>query len=301
MTYDLIIIGGGPAGTTAGIYAARQRLKTLLITKDFGGQIARKAGSIENYPGFKNISGQELINKFEDHLKTQEIDIEKGLVKKIEKKENFLVKTKTDKEFSAKAVIVCSGASPCPLNVPGEKKFINHGVSYCSLCDGPMFRNKVVAVIGGGNSGFDTATFLANYVKKIYILERGSMVMAEKVAQETVKKIKKVEIITNAALKSIQGNTFVDSIVYQTKGLDKILKVDGVFVEIGSLPAISFVKDLVDFNQRDEIKINIDNCETKTPGLFAAGDVTEIKNKQIVIAAGQGAKAAISAYNYLQK
>jgi len=253
--YDLIIIGGGPAGITAGIYASRLNLNTLLITKSFGGQVAKKAVAIENYPGFESILGPELTKKMEDHLKAQEINIEIDEVRKVEKTNGaFLVFTKSKKEFQAKAVILASGADPRPLEVPGEKEFIARGVSYCSVCDGPMFKDKVVAVIGGGNAGFETAIFLAKIAKKIYILEYGSEVKAFEANQETVEKIGKVEIIKNAELKMIKGNKFVGSIIYEDRKTkkEKTLSVEGVFVEIGSQPATSYVKDLVDFNKNDE-------------------------------------------------
>jgi len=303
MIYDLVIVGGGPAGVTAGIYAARQKLNTLLITKSFGGQVARKAVAIENYPGFEGISGMELIQKFEKHLRKQKIDIERDSATKMKKTgKNFLVLTKSKNQFQARAVIIASGADPRSLEVPGEKKFIGRGVSYCSICDGPLFSNKIVAVIGGGNAGFETAIFLSKFAKKIYILEYAPKVGADEANQERVKKTRKTEVITSAVLKQIKGKEFVDSIVCQNRKTKKLntLKVEGVFVEIGSQPATSFVKGLVDFNDKDEIKINHKDNQTKTSGLFAAGDVTDLKEKQIVIAAGEGAKAALSIYNYLK-
>lgn len=300
--YDLIIIGGGPAGMTAGIYAGRLGLKTLLITKSFGGQIAKKAVSIENYPGFESISGIELVQKMEKHLKTQKIDIEMNEVRKIEKTEHGFLLFAKKKEFQAKAVILASGADPRPLEVPGEKEFIGRGLSYCSVCDGPMFKNKVVVVIGGGNAGFETAIFLAKIAKKIYILEFGSELKAFAANQEIVKKTGKAEIITNAALKEIKGDNFVNSVIYEDRKTkkEKTLNVKGVFVEVGYQPATSYVKGLVDFNERDEIKVDYETCQTKTPGLFAAGDLNVGAVKQIVTAAGEGAKTAIAAYNYIQ-
>jgi len=303
-SYDLIIIGGGPAGITAGIYAARQKLNTLLITKAFGGQVARKVVAIENYPGFEEISGLELIQKLEKHLRKQKIDIERDEVTKLKKIGNhFFVQTKSKNRFQSKAVIVASGADPRPLEVEGEKKYIGRGLSYCPTCDGPLFEKKTVAVIGGGNSAFEAAIFLSKIAKKIYILEYGEKVGADQINQERVKKTGKVEIITNAALKKINGKQFINSIVYQDRitNKEKTLPLSGVFVEIGSQPATSFVKGLVDFNEKDEIKVNPFTGETKTPGLFAAGDADEVPYKQIVIAAGEGAKTALSVYNYLQK
>ena len=289
---------------TAGIYAARQKLTTLLITKNFGGQMARKTVEIENYPGFEKISGWELIQKFEKHLRKNKIDIEKDAVGKIKKiGSGFAVSTSSRKQFQAKAVIITSGADPRPLEVPGEKRFIGKGVSYCTTCDGPLFSDKEVAVIGGGNSGFEAAIFLTKYAKKAYILEFAPEVKANEENQQRAKKTGKIEVITSAALKKIQGKNFVDSVVYQDRKSKKLqtLRVQGVFVEIGSQPATFFVKDLVDFNEKDEIKVDHKTCQTSTPGLFAAGDVTDIKWKQIVVAAGQGCQAALSAYEYLKK
>ena len=302
--YDLIIIGGGPAGVTAGIYAARQKLNTLLITKSFGGQVARKAVAIENYPGFEEISGMELIKKFEKHLRKQKVDIERDEVTKLKKIGNhFFVQTKSKNRFQSKAVIVASGADPRPLEVPGEKEFIGKGLSYCVTCDGPLFEGKTVAVIGGGNAGFEAAIALSNWAKKIYILEFGEKIRADETNQEIVKKTGKVEVITNAEVREIQGAQFVNSLIYQDRKTKKEIKlpVDGIFVEIGSQPATSFVKGLVDFNERDEIKVDFETFQTKTPGLFAAGDVNVGSFKQIVTACGEGAKAALATYNYLQK
>lgn len=302
--YDLIIIGGGPAGVAAGIYSARQKLKTLLITKNFGGQIARKSVAIENYPGFEEISGIDLIQKFETHLRKYKIDIVMDEVIKVRKDgQKFLILTKNKRQFQSKAVIVASGSDPRPLEVSGEKELIGQGVSYCALCDGPLFKNKVVAIIGGGDAGFETATFLANYVRKIYILETLPQPGARRETQEMIKKTGKVQVITDALLKEIRGDKFVNSIVYEDKNTkkEKTLRVEGVFVEIGSVPAVSFVKDLVDFNEKDEIVVDPETSQARTPGLFAAGDVDHVPYKQIVIACGEGAKAALSAYQYLQK
>jgi len=302
--YDLVIIGGGPAGVTAGIYAARQNLKTLIITKNFGGQIAKKAVGIENYPGFKKIQGMELIERFKKHLKQFEIDIVKSSVGKVEKKDNLFIINDGEKNcFKSRAVIVATGADPRPLEVPGEKKYIGKGVSYCSVCDGPLFKDKAVAVIGAGNAGVESALFLSNFAKKVYILEFSKESLADRILQEEVGRNNKIELIYGADLKKIEGERFVKSILWKDKesGKEKSLQVDGVFVEIGSQPATSFVKNLVDFSEKDEIEIDPQTCQTKTPGLFAAGDVSDVYYKQIVIAAGQGSIAALSAYKYLSK
>lgn len=302
--YDLIIIGGGPAGITAGIYAARQKMNTLLITKDFGGQLVRKAGLIENYPGFEQISGSDLIEKFEKHLRKQKIAIELDQVSRVEKRaNNFSVLTEGKNKFESKTVIIASGADPRQLEVPGEKEFIGRGVSYCTYCDAPLFSNKTVAVIGGGNSGFEAAITLAKWAKKIYILESGENIRADLENQEQAKKCGKIEIITGATLKEIKGDKFINLIIYQkTKnGQEIYLPVDGVFVEIGYQPATSFVKGLVEFNEKDEIVVDFETGQTKTPGLFAVGDCNTGKYKQIVTAAGEGAKAALAAYDYLSR
>jgi len=302
--YDLIIIGGGPAGMTAGIYAARQKLNTLLITKEFGGQMTKKAVPIENWPGEKQISGFDLIQKFKAHLEKFKIDIEKDGVVKIEKNNgNFKIATEKGKNFESKTVIIASGNDPRPLKVPGEKEFIGKGVSYCPTCDAPMFKNKTVAVIGGGNSGFETAIMASKWAKKVYILEYGPEVKAEGENQEIAKKKGKIEVILNAMMKEIKGEKFVNAITFQDSKTkeEKKMDVEGVFVEIGLQPCSSFARELVECSERGEIGINPETFETKTPGLFAAGDVKKGKYKQIVIAAGEGAKAALSVNEYLKK
>ncbi len=302
--YDLIIIGGGPAGTTAGIYAARQNLKVFLITKNFGGQISRKTVEVENYPGVEGVTGADLIQKFEQHLKKQKISIKNDNVSGLQKiGEKFSVLTSTGKYFLAKSVIIASGSEPRTLNIPGEKEFLGKGVSYCPLCDGPVFSGKEIAIIGGGNCALEAAIFLSNYVSKIYIIERGDLIRGDETTKDKLISTGKAEIITNAGIKEIKGEKFVSHIVFddlQNKE-EKILEVSGVFIEIGNTPAVEFLKDLVDFNEKKEIVKNPKNCQTKTPGLFAAGDVSDTLYKQIIIAAGEGAKAALSAYNFIKK
>ncbi|KKS90624.1 MAG: Pyridine nucleotide-disulfide oxidoreductase, FAD/NAD(P)-binding domain-containing protein [Parcubacteria group bacterium GW2011_GWF2_43_11] len=302
--YDLIIIGGGPAGMTAGIYAARQQLKTLLVTKEFGGQMAKKAVNIENYPGFEEVSGLDLIKSFEKHLKSHEIVIEMNAVKAVKKDGDVFSLTTADrKEFKSKTVLIASGADPRPLEVEGEKEFIGKGVSYCVSCDGPLFIDKTVVVVGGGNAGLEAALSLSNYAKKVYIMESGIKSRAEQIIQDQVKKISKISLLTEVVLQKIQGKNFVESVVYQEKTSKKpvTLEVQGLFVEIGSQPATSFVKDLVDFNEKDEIVADPKTAMTRTPGLFSAGDVDDVPYKQVVIACGEGAKAAISVSIFLQK
>ena len=300
--YDLIIIGGGPGGITAGIYAGRQRLKTLLVTKEFGGQMAKKATEVCNYPGFPRVSSVELIKKFTDHLKCQDVKIEFNEINKIEKESDIFAVTTVKKEkIQALSVIIATGADPRPLEVPGEKEFMGKGISYCVTCDGPLFKNKTIAVVGGGDAGFEAAIFMANYAKKIYILEYGPKPKADADNQEEAKKIKKIEVITNAAAKEVKGDNFVKSLVYEdlANKETKELNLEGIFVEIGSQPATSLAKGVVDFNERDEIKVDFETFQTKTPGLFAVGDVNTGQYKQIVTAAGEGCKAVLAAYSYV--
>jgi len=304
MIYDLIIIGAGPAGVSAAVYASRQKLNILVISKDVGGQIGKKTVDIENYPGFSKISGPGLAKVFADQLEDNHVQVDPDEVLKIEKAgEKFTISTKFGKTYESLSVIVATGADPRPLEVPGEKEFIGKGVSYCALCDGPIFRDKTVAVIGGGNSGFETALFLSNYVKKIYILEFGKAVKAEKENQALLQKTGKAEVVTSAKVLKIEGGPLVKSLTYQNTetSQENKLDLDGIFIEIGYSPATAFVKGLVDFSERDEIITERETYATKTPGLFAAGDCNVGKYKQIVTATGEGAKAALAVYEYLQK
>lgn len=314
MTYDLIIIGAGPAGISAGIYATRQRLKILIISKDIGGQVAKKAVDIENYPGFEKISGPDLVDLYQKQIKANKLQVIYDEVKSIKKNDDFLILTKSGKNYQAISVIITSGAESKKINVEGEDKFAGKGVSYCSLCDGPVFKNKTVAVVGGGNNGFESALFLSNYVKHIYILEYGSKINADLENQELVLSHKNIEVITNAKLLKIEGKVFVDSVTYEdlskkkpasAKGSgeakQKKLDVNGVFVEIGYSPSTEFSRDLVDLNEKNEIVFDPKTLETKTTGLFSAGDCNVSKYKQIVMASGQGAVAALSAYEYIKR
>jgi len=300
--YDLIIIGGGPAGITAGIYAARKKLKTLLITKNFLGQVA-KTGQIDNYSGFPEISGMKLMKKFEEHLKKFDIKInEDEEVTKVEKAgENFLVKTEKKNKFLGKTVIVATGRDPRPLEIPGEKEFIGRGVSYCSICDSPFFKDKSAAVIGGGNSGFEAALDLTKYAKRIFIFERSDKIIADEILQEQVKRERKIQIHLNKEMKKIEGIGKVQALIYQDLKTGETFQVpiDGIFVQIGSVPATGFLKGLCEFNENDEIKVDFETCTASCPGIFAAGDVNDGKWKQIIIAAAEGCRAALAAYEYL--
>jgi thioredoxin-disulfide reductase len=301
MLYDLIIIGGGPAGITAGIYAARKKLKTLLITKEWGGQIV-KANEIENWPGTKKISGMDLMENMTEHLKEFEIEIKehREVIDLDKKGENFLVRD-SEEEYEAKSVIIVTGKVPRTLNIPGEDRFKGKGVSICSTCDAPMFKDKDVVVVGGGNAGFNVALDMIKYAKKVYILEfleemKGDPITKDKLAQSKI-----VEFITNVAVKEIKGTKFVESLIYEDRktSKDTEIKVQGVFISVGMAAKVDFAGKLVELNNIGEIVIDKDN-NTKTPGLFAAGDITDIKYEQIIIAAGEGAKAVLAATDYLK-
>jgi NADH-dependent peroxiredoxin subunit F len=301
--YDLIIIGGGPAGMTAGIYAARKKMDTLLITKDFLGQTA-KTGEVDNYLGFPEIEGGVLMKKFEDHLKKFDIKtIEGKEITKVSKKGLFIVETSEKDRFESRTVIVASGRDPRPLEVPGEKEFIGKGVSYCSICDAPLFQNKKTVVVGGGNAGFEAALDLAQYAQSVYIFERGETVTADELLQERVAANEKIEVQVNKIMKKIEGDNFVHSLFYQDSKTKRNFQipVHGIFIQIGSVPATGFLKDLCDFNKRDEVVVDFESCATTCPGLFAAGDINDGRWKQVIIAAGEGSRAALSAHDYLRK
>lgn len=304
MTYDLIILGGGPAGTAAAVYAARKRLKTLLITEFFGGQSV-VSDDIQNWIGEKHITGFDLAKKFEEHISSfgDIVEIKLERVQEVKKSdENFKIKTDSG-EYEGRAIILAIGARRRKLNVPGEQKFEGKGVVYCSTCDAPLFGGKTVAVVGGGNAGLEAVVDLFAYAEKIYLLVRSDTLKGDAVTQEEIKKNSKVEIIFNASTKEILGDKFVTGLKYEdlkTKET-KELEIGGVFVEIGSVPNSEIVKDLVDLDQWGQVKIDSKHATTSCPGIFAAGDITDDPYKQNNISAGDAVKAALAAYNYLLK
>jgi len=300
--HELIIIGGGPAGMTAAVYAARKRLDAVLISKDIGGQ-PMWTGRIENYMGYQYIEGFELMAKFEEQVKQfpleQRIGVQAVSVKSIAG--GFEVATDDGGKFQAKAVIVASGKRPRPLNVPGEEEFKGKGVTYCSVCDGPVFSGQRVAVIGGGNSALEAIDDMMKIAERVYVVSvtpfTGDQVLVERVrAAGNVTEFLEHEVL------SISGGTLVEDMEIRDikTGEKKKLELSGIFVEIGLNPNSELVKGLTALNQQGEIVVNCRN-ETDVPGLFAAGDVTNVPEKQIVISAGEGAKAALQAHKYLQR
>lgn len=305
MQYDLIIIGGGPAGMTAAIYAARKKLKTLILTRDIGGQAAWSS-DIENYLGFSMVTGAELVKKFEDHVESYKEQITLRLitagVKSIRQVDGGFKVTAGDQTDQTKAIIITSGRLPRQLGVPGEKEFLNRGVTYCAWCDGPIFAGRDVAIIGGGNSALDAAINIGKIVRNIYIINNTGELNGDATMIEKVSKAHNIRVINQAELKKIAGDRFVNSItiIDHASGLDKDLAVSGVFIEAGSVPAVDYLDDLVKRNSEDEIIVDKNNM-TNVAGIFAAGDVTDVVEKQIIVAAGEGAKAAIAAARYLSK
>lgn len=299
--YDLIIVGAGPAGMTAAIYAAREKLKFLVISKEYGGQMAKKDVEIENYPGFSEISAQELISRFREQIKTLQVHVEIGEVRSVSCRNQAFSVTAANQVHITKTILIATGADPKFLNVPGEKELVGRGVGYCTTCDGPLFAKKDTAVIGGGNSALEAALFLARYAKKVYIVEYSPKMRGSTCLIEKVKKTGIVEIITGAKATKITGEKFVRSLEYREVNTGKIinLPVEGIFIKIGHRAASHIVKNLVELNDRDEIKYDYMTHQTKTPGLFVAGDVSEQKYKQIIVACGEGAKAAMAISEYL--
>ena len=298
--YDLIIIGAGPAGITATIYAARKKLNFLVITKDIGGQAALSA-DVENYTGYQYITGPELVEKFEKHMKEFNIEVKEGEEVVMVEKMNGTIKVKTDRgTYESKVLIIATGARPRTLNVPGEKEFKNRGVTYCATCDAPLFANMDVAVIGDGNSALDATLQLMKIANKIYLINMNPSFRGDEVMIEKVKKSDKVVTLYNAKTLEILGDKMVTGIKLEKDREQKILDVQGVFVEIGYVANSDLVANLVELNKQGEVVVD-EHCKTNVPGIFAAGDVSNAPYKQIVVAAGDGAKAALSAYEYLSR
>jgi len=297
--YDLIIIGAGPAGITAAVYAARKKMKTLVITGDIGGQAA-SSGDIENYTGYQFITGHELAAKFEEHLRQYSLELRENEPVTTIKKAGDIILVQSNKDsYEARIVIIASGKRTRELNVSGEKEFKNKGVTYCATCDGPLFSGKDVVVVGGGNSALDAALQLINIANHVYIVNITSKLGGDAVMREKAETNKAVTIFNNARVTAILGEKMVNGIKIKRAGKEEALAVQGVFVEIGLIPNSEFAPS-IERNQLGEIKINCHN-ETNIPGIFAAGDVTDVPEKQIIIAAGEGSKACLSAFRYLSQ
>jgi FAD-dependent pyridine nucleotide-disulphide oxidoreductase len=301
--YDITVIGAGPAAVSAAIYGARKGLKVAMIGDLVGGQLIN-TNDIENIIGTPLTNGFDFSQSLEKHLNEYEIAFYKGhKVKKVikESKDSVLI-LDDELEVKSKTVIVATGAIWKKLGIDGEDKYAGKGVHYCATCDGPFYRNKDVVIIGGGNSGVEAAIDLSNIAKTITLVEYSSTINADEVLRNKLNGLKNVKVLTSSAAQSITGNLFAEGlkILNRDSNVVEEIKTDGIFVEIGTVANTSFVSDILDINSNHEIKINSVN-KTSVEGIFAAGDCTDTKYKQVIIAMGEGAKAALSAYEYLIK
>ncbi|WP_455515290.1 FAD-dependent oxidoreductase [Pseudostreptobacillus sp.] len=301
--YDIAVIGAGPAAVSAAIYGARKGLKVAMIGDLVGGQLIN-TNDIENIIGTPLTNGFDFSQSLEKHLNEYEIAFYKGhKVKKVLKdsKDNILI-LDDELEVKSKTVIVATGAIWKKLGIEGEDKYAGKGVHYCATCDGPFYRNKDVVIIGGGNSGVEAAIDLSNIAKTITLVEYSSTINADEVLKNKLSSLENVKILTSSAAQSVTGNLFAEGlkILNRDSNVVEEIKTDGIFVEIGTVANTSFVSDILDINANSEIKIDSVN-KTSVEGIFAAGDCTDVRYKQVIIAMGEGAKAALSAYEYLIK
>lgn len=312
--YDVIIIGGGPAGAAAAVYTARKRLKTLLITESFGGQ-SIVSDDIQNWIGEPHISGFDLAQKLEAHARAYPDILDVAAPERASKVEaigcvngtrvcDFMVTTEAGATYHGKTVILAAGARRRKLNVPGEERLNGKGVAYCSTCDAPLFGGKKVVVIGGGNAGLEAVQDLFPYAAEVYIMERNGALRGDPITVEEIQENPKLkQVILHAETREILGEQFVSGLKYKDlqSGEEKNLLVDGVFVEIGSIPNSEMVKGLVDLDKWGQVIIDSKHATTSHPGVFAAGDITDDPYKQNNISAGDAVKAALAAYAYLLK
>lgn len=299
--YDVIIIGGGPAGMTASIYTARKKLKTLLLAKQMGGQMVWSS-DVENYTGFSVITGADLTLKFKEHLEhvKDDLDVREGAdVVNIERNiTTFEVQTKDGQTFYAKAIIIASGKEPRHLGIPGEEKYYGRGVAVCATCDAPLYKNKDVAVVGGGNSAMDALLALSKVARRIYSVNVNEHLMGDELLKRKVESSPNITFYNGAKTMGVIGVKGVTGLqIQKADSAIETLSVNGIFVEIGYEPSNSFDR-LTDKNDKGEIKVD-GNLQTSVPGLFAAGDINDAWGEQIIIAAGEGAKAAMAVANYL--
>lgn len=295
--YELIIIGAGPAGITAAVYAARKKMDFIVITKDIGGQTAW-SGEIENYTGYQFISGPELAARFEEHMRKFNIELKENEEVLHVKSDGEIIFVKTDKrEYQSRTLIIASGKRTRELGVPGEKEFKNKGLTYCATCDGPLFAEKDVCVIGGGNSALDAVLQLMKIARHVYVVNIAQQFTGDPVMIDRVSNSEKITVMHNSIVTKVLGDKFVSGLKIKQDEKERLLPVQGIFVEIGLIPNSDFI-NCVNKNNFKEIIVNCRN-ETNTPGIFAAGDVTDVPEKQIIIAAGEGSKALLSAFRYL--
>ncbi len=299
-TYDVMIIGGGPAGMNAALYAARKDLRTILITTDLGGQILLTS-EIENYLGFTSVSGFDLADRMEAHMRQYSVDLETAQVESLSVQTDgiFVAHLDDGQDIAGQACIITAGKRSRTLNIPGEAEFTGRGVSYCVTCDGPFYKGKMVAVVGGGDSAVQAAMEMAKLCPKVYLLVR-SRIRAQEILVKRMKECANIEILLGCIPVRINGTKKVESIevIYTASGEGKTLVVDGCFIEAGGIPNSGFLPEAVVRNGVGEIVTDKKGC-TNVAGLFAAGDVADGPYKQVIIAAGEGAAAALAAHEYL--
>lgn len=300
--YELMIVGAGPAGMTAAVYAARKKLNAVLISYDIGGQVLWTAG-VENYMGYQFIEGPELMQKFQEQVKQFPIDMKTGRrVSNLSRIDgDFEVRTDKGENYRARAAIIATGKRPRQLNVPGEEKLRGRGVTYCAICDGPLFADENVAVIGGGNSALEAAEDMVKIAGHVYLVSLTPLT-GDQILIDKVKEANNLTMFLEHEVLEVKGENRVEGIkVRDLKSKqERELDASGIFIEIGLIPNSEPFKGIVRLNRLGEIEVNCAN-ETGVTGLFAAGDVTNVPEKQIVVAAGEGAKAALQAHRYLQR
>lgn len=307
--FDFIVIGAGVAGLAAGMYGARLGMKTLILGASHGseipiGGVITTTNIVENYPGFVKLTGNELADKIREHAETYDlVEIKEDKVLEVEKKDRYFVVKSEENECLGKSILFATGTKWRKLEVKGGKEFENRGVAYCALCDGPLYKNKIVAVVGGSDSAAKDALLLSEHAKKVYIIYRGEKIRAEPINLKRIQENKKIEVITDTNITEVRGEKFVKSVVLDREfDGEKELAVDGVFVAIGHIALSDLAKSLgVKLNSKGEIIIDHKNSETNIPGVFAAGDVADKPFKQAITGVAEGCTAAYSAYEFVSK
>jgi len=298
--HDLIVVGGASAAMTSAIYARRSGMDVLVIADEYGGQI-NNTDVVENYLGFKSISGPELADKYLEHMRDYQIDEEVGYKVTDIRKEGdlFEVETEDGEVREAYSVIIATGGSRRRLNIPGEEEFRNKGVAYCAVCDGPLYQDEEVAIVGGGYAGTEAAVYMSDIAETVYVLSRSGNLSGEDITINKMKEAENVEVLREASIQKVYGDNIAEGIKYKQDGETKDLEVTGVFVEIGTVPN-SDLTDLIETNDSRYIQVNSE-METGTPGLFAAGDVTDKGVQQLAVSSGQGCQAGLNASDYVKE
>jgi thioredoxin reductase (NADPH) len=300
--YDVLIVGGGPAGLTAGLYAARANLRSVLVEKGLPGGELLNTDLIEDYPGFVSVTGRELAQLMEEHSRKFGLEIEMATVERIEQEDShFVVQTEEGEALRSRTVIMTSGGVPRKLEVPGEEEYAGRGVSYCAVCDGPLFKNKVLAVVGGGDSAFQEGLYLTRHASKVYIIHRRDEFRAQGILQDKARDNDKIQFITSAVIDEIGGGQTVEWMKVRSLKDDIVqqMPVDGVFIFIGFTPNSRLFAEHLDHDEQGFLVTN-DRMETRVPGLYAAGDVRTQLARQITTAVGDATTAAVAAEQFIE-